>query len=53
MQDLSLAKFLSLAKGTVPPLENETGSVTEDSGTEDPSLRKKVVQKLEKEFPEL
>ena len=43
MQDL-----ISLAKGTVPPLENETGSVTEDSGSEVPSLKKEAVQKLEK-----
>ena len=37
MQDL-----ISLAKGTVPPLENKMGSVTEDSGSEDPSLKKKL-----------
>ena len=43
MQDL-----ISLAKGTVPPLEDETGSVTEDSGSEDPSCKKEAVQKLEK-----
>ena len=48
MQDL-----ISLAKGTVPPLENETGSVTEDSGSEGPSLKKEAVQKLEKELLEL
>ena len=48
MQDL-----ISLAKGTVLPLENETGSVTEDSGSEDPSLKKEAVQKLQKEFLEL
>ena len=48
MQDL-----ISLAKGTVPPLENETGSVTEDSGSEDPSLKIQAVQKLEKELLEL
>ena len=27
--------LISLAKGTVPPLENETGSVTAESGSED------------------
>ena len=48
MQDL-----ISLAKGTVLPLENETDSVTEDSGSEDPSLKKEAVQKLEKESLEL
>ena len=48
MQDLR-----SLTKGTVPPLENETDSVTEDSGSEDPSLKKEAVQKLEKELLEL
>ena len=48
MQDL-----ISLAKGTVLPLENETGSVTEDSGSEGPSLKNEAVQKLEKELLEL
>ena len=48
MQDL-----ISLAKGTVPLLENETGSVTEDSGSVDPSLKNEAVQKLEKELLEL
>ena len=48
MQDL-----ISLAKGTVRPLEIETGSATEDSGSEDPSFKKEAVQKLEKELLEL
>ena len=43
MQDL-----ITFVKGTIPPLENETGSVTEKDGSEDPSLQKKSCPEIRK-----
>ena len=42
--------LISFVKGTVVPLENETGSVTEDNRSENPSSQKEAVQKLDQEF---